>query len=309
MKLQIRLAGFKLCSLLLIPASLLLLGATSTGAKERLTKFAGTALSIAALNYAGPYGALVAGALAAYNGTQVDPVQSTPSAQTDYEDIYKDSITVDPYGGESASGHALDETGISNPLSPTINASLVHAGPGGEMELLENGATLRGPRADYSGDRVGVVFSPENTSYVYVVAVDGTGWAQTLFPDPVLDHNNPVSAGSEILLPGDTLYGLDNVPGVETIYILSSNRPRPDLEAKLQPFLGKERPPAMAGSSYRSVERPIIISRGLTGVRPGTSAYATNVQPASMKASLPLNTFVAADGENEIALTLWFNHK
>jgi hypothetical protein len=286
-----------------------MLGTASAGESSKLSKFAGTALGIAALNYTGPYGALVSGLISTFNGGEVDPGQAVLNTQVEYQDNYKNTLPDDPYRQQHSATDVFSETDFSNSLSPTINASLIHSTPSGEMELLDNGATLRGPVGGYAGDRVGIVFAPENSAYVYVIAVDGTGWTQTLYPDPALGHDNPVPAGTEILLPGEALYGLDNVPGVETIYILSSNQPRRELEAKLQPFLGKERPPAASNSSYRSVDRPIIISRGLTGVRPGNYANSAATKPAAMQSGLPLNTFVAADGENEIALTLWFNHK
>jgi len=276
---------------------------------EALSNFALTALDIAGANFAGPYAGLVTGLITAFNGGQVDPGQAALSAQASYNDIYKDAPAADASGDQYPAEEHMAAAGAATSQSPTISASLIHAGPGGELDLLDNGATLRGPGNGHAGDRVGLFFAPENTSYVYVVSVDGTGWTQTLFPDPALNHRNPVAADEEIVLPGEELYGLDNVRGVETIYILASNQPRPDLEAQLQPFLGKERPPATGGSSFRSVERPIIISRGLTGVRPGTAAPAAKAQSGNRPASLPLNTFVAADGENEIALTLWFNHE
>jgi hypothetical protein len=267
----------------------------------------GTAIGIAGMNYTGPYAESVSMLMTAFNGEAVSAEQGEFDALEDYDDIYMDSYEDVPVYDETYSDDtAFGQT--SSATMPTIDAALISTDSAGQLTLLDNGATLRGPGNGYAGDRIGVAFMPVDTAYVYIVAIDGTGWTQALFPDPALGHSNPVFAGTEILLPGEALYGLDDVPGVETIYILASNQPRNDLSAQLGPFFGKERPAATGAMTYRAVERPIIISRGLTGVRPGVNTGTPSMQTSSLS-GVPLNTFMAAQGANEIALTLWFNHE
>ena len=273
--------------------------------KGKTAAIAGTVLQLAAMNYTGPHQQLAQSLVTLFNGSEVEDQQA----------IYDPN---DPYGVYADDEYAYEDdydnseyqtTGYYPADTPSLDAALIGKGYDGSLQILENGVTLRGPGIGNPGDRVGVAFAPANDAYVYVVAFDGTGWIQSLFPDPDLGHNNPVRAGQEVMLPGDALFGLDNVTGVETIYVLASNSPRYDIESQLAPFFGTERPPG-AEPTYRSVERPIIISRGLTGLRPASVNQAGVTQASATSGNSPvLNSFLAADGAEELVVTLWFNHK
>jgi len=283
--------------------------------KSKAAALAGTLLQVAAMNYTGPHQQLAQSLVTLFNGGDVSEQQSRYDPNDPYG-VY----AADAYGYQD-SGAGFDsvpqdyqQPGFYPAGTPSIDAALIGIAADGSLQTLDNGATLRGPGGAYPGDRVGVAFAPANDAYVYVVAFDSTGWVQALYPDPVLGHRNPVPAGQEVLLPGEALYGLDAVTGVETIYILASNNPRPDLEAQMAPYLGKERPPG-TGAVYRSVERPLIIARGLTGLRPASVNQAAATQAAAGQgtaagdSSLVMNSFLAADGADELAITLWFNHQ
>lgn len=276
--------------------------------KEYYSGMAGTVLQLAAMNYSGPHQQLAESLITMFNGSPVTEAQAEHDPNDQYgvyvDDAYYDAASASDQDYESE----YQTAGYYPSGAPSIDAALIGQLADGSLTLLDNGVTLRGPRDGFAGDRVGVAFAPVNDAYVYVVAFDGTGWIQALFPDAALGHQNPVPAGTEVMLPGDSLYGLDNVTGVETIYILASNNPRPDIQAQLDPFFGKERPPA---ATYRSVERPIIISRGLTGLRPASVNAQAMPQPTTSGGSEPmaLNSFLAAEGSEEVVVTLWFNHE
>lgn len=277
--------------------------------KEYYSGIAGTVLQLAAMNYTGPHQMMAESLITMFNGSEVTEEQAEFDPNDQYgiyaNDVYYDDASVSDQDYDSD----YQTAGYYPASAPSIDAALVVQTADGSLGLLDNGASLRGPGNGFAGDRVGVAFAPVNDAYVYVVSFDGTGWIQALFPDAALGHRNPVPAGTEILLPGESLYGLDNVTGVETIYILASNSPRPDIQAQLEPFFGKERPPA---ATYRSVERPIIISRGLTGLRPA-SVNAAAMSPSDSSAdaggAMALNSFLAAEGTEEVVVTLWFNHE
>lgn len=280
--------------------------------REKLKSFAGTVLQLAAMNYTGPHQQMAESVMTLFNGSAVEEDQTYYDEDDPYG-VYMDD-TYD-YGTMDAGvdDNMYQTAEYYPPGTPSIDAGLIGQAPDGSLQLLDNGVTLYGPSNGRQSDRVGVAFAPATDAYVYVVAFDGTGWTQALFPDPVMGHRNPVPAGAEVLIPGDQLYGLDNVPGVETIYVMASSSPRPDIEAQLAPFFGKERPPA-AQAVYRSVERPIIISRGLTGLRPASVNAAALVQTTASTGSTEsgapvLNSFLAADGATELTVTLWFNHE
>ena len=302
-------AGTRLLTLLACSSSLFVACADMTPEqKEHYAGIAGTVLQLAALNYAGPHQQMAESLITMFNGSEV----TEEEAEFDPNDPYGVYAGDDYYDDASVSDQDYDSeyqiAGYYPEGAPSIDAALIGLAADGSPMLLDNGVALRGPSEGFSGDRVGVAFAPVNDAYVYVVAFDGTGWIQALFPDAALGHQNPVPAGTETMLPGESLYGLDNVTGVETIYILASNDPRPDIQAQLDPFFGKERPPA---TTYRSVERPIIISRGLTGLRPASVNAAAMSQSDSSGGgeTMALNSFLAAEGTEEVVVTLWFNHE
>ena len=276
--------------------------------QKRYSGIAGTVLQLAAMNYTGPHQQMAESLITMFNGSAVTEEQ----AEYDPDDPYGVYADEAYYDDDSVTDQDLDSeyqtAGYYPAGAPSIDAALIGLMPDGSLDLLENGVTLRGPGNGFAGDRVGVAFAPAIDAYVYVVAFDGTGWIQALYPDAALGHRNPVPAETEIMLPGEALYGLDNVTGVETIYILASNNPRPDIQSQLDPYFGKERPP---GATYRSVERPIIISRGLTGLRPASVNAQAMPQSGSSGGGEPmaLNSFLAAEGSEEVVVTLWFNHE
>jgi len=278
---------------------------------SKFADFAGTVLGLAAMNYSGPHQQLAQSVVTLFNGGAPQSQQAAYDPDDPYgvydEDVY---VVNAEYGADDASGY---ESEYMNPGSypagaPSIDAGLVGRAADGSLQIVETGATLHGPSPGYPGDRVGVAFAPAYDAYVYVVAFDSTGWIQGLYPDPALGHRNPVPAGQEVLLPGDALFGLDNVTGVETIYVLASNSPRPDVESQLASFFGKERPPG-ASAVYRSVERPIIIARGLTGLRPASVNQAGYAAAGDSSPSIVMDSFLATDDADELVITLWFNHQ
>jgi hypothetical protein len=173
---------------------------------------------------------------------------------------------------------------------------------GNEYAAMPDGARLRdGVNRAEDGDRFGVVFATTEPAYVYIVNIDATGWAQTLFPYPdVPGFSNPVAPGQTVLLPNEQLYGLDDARGVETIFVLASRTPNYELENALAPLRGMERNASVA--SRGAVERvsiPMVGQRGLVGIVPGVARS----QGAS------LDRFFTAPGTGELAFSRWFVHE
>ncbi len=173
---------------------------------------------------------------------------------------------------------------------------------GDEFAMMPDGARLRdGVNRPESGDRFGIAFSTTESAYVYIVNIDATGWAQTLFPYPdIAGFKNPVAPGRSVLLPNEQLYGLDDARGVETVFVLVSRTPNVELENALVPLRGRER---SAYASSRGVDErvsmPMVGQRGLVGIVPGV----TQAQGVS------LDRFFAAPTTGELAFSRWFVHE
>ena len=145
------------------------------------------------------------------------------------------------------------------------------------------------------------MFSTMEPAYVYIVSIDATGWAQTLFPYPdIPGYNNPVAPGGPILLPNEQLYGLDDARGTENIFVLVSRTPNRALEQALAPLRGVERTTMLASRGVtEQVTIPMVGQRGLVGIVPGASR-AENVS---------LDRFFTAPNASELAFSRWFVHE
>jgi hypothetical protein len=90
---------------------------------------------------------------------------------------------------------------------------------------LRDGATL------HSGDQYRLVIVPHAECWLYVMGVDQKGPA-LLFPHEQIKHSHRVPAGREIQLPdGNNWYTLDDQTGTESLYLIASYEPLPELEA------------------------------------------------------------------------------
>lgn len=80
---------------------------------------------------------------------------------------------------------------------------------------------------------------------MYVIAVDGSAWAQGLFPSASSPFANPVKAGQQRILPGETnWFSLEQYKGIETIFFVNSHGRRQDIGQILTTITGRERNPA-----------------------------------------------------------------
>ena len=96
---------------------------------------------------------------------------------------------------------------------------------GGYQEVLvREGGTLR------SGDTFQVHFSTNEDCYAYVFIYDSQGKIQRLFPDSRMDLGDRIR-GAELysVPPGNLWFELDEHIGTETIYVLASYEPLPEM--------------------------------------------------------------------------------
>ena len=157
-----------------------------------------------------------------------------------------------------------------------------------------------------SGDKFRVMFRANTNCYVYVIAVDGSAWAQGIFPSTSSPFANPVKAGQQYLLPvGNNWFSLDQFKGIETIFVVASHERRPDIEQILATTSGRERHPA---EQSLAVHEPAIIPNGFSGAHAGSLPFTFNTSQRSRQELLPTTYFVNTAGE-DLRITRWFRHQ
>ncbi len=135
--------------------------------------------------------------------------------------------------------HALDASKASgqaamvSPAAPAhsvrpleISMGLIAQREGDPAQIVvKEGDTLR------SGDRFRVKYETSDVAYVYVLVLDSQGETTQLFPDPKIHASNKASGGQKYQVPTGSLWlGLDEIPGVETVFVLASREPLPNVK-------------------------------------------------------------------------------
>ena len=177
---------------------------------------------------------------------------------------------------------------------------------GAEPALLKSGQVLSGGER---GDVFQIYASPSAPTYLYVYAVDATGWIQQLHPsDSTADVSLP--AGAELFLPGrDQFYGLDEVPGVQQIFVMASQLARPDIEAQLAHFpLGRARPESALRTrsgepGYESVTQATVLARGVRRA-PAAEVRIPNASGESFERKTP--RFLLNPEQGSAVFSMWF---
>ena len=239
---------------------------------------------------------------------QDDPYgqQQDPYGQQGYQD--------DPYGQQAGQApyaqqdYSQDGTAIGNRigldvvmLKKTIrNGAVV-------MVPIKDGDVLKDGRGNVkAGDKFRIMFRPHTDGYVYVVAIDGSGWAQGIFPPSTSPLANPVKAGEQYVLPeGNNWFSLDQFKGVETMFFVASQDKRQDLEEVLQSISGQERP---ATATPQQVTKVAMVPYGVGGARPSAQGFNLSSGAGPGQTIMPTSYFSKTAGE-DLRLTRWFRHE
>jgi len=112
----------------------------------------------------------------------------------------------------------------------------------GAFRDIRDGDTLR------TGEQVAIGVSVSQDAYLYLFQYHANGTADVLFPDTRIAIGNPLRAGQTVRLPPNgQVYTVDsNDVGVETVYIVASQRQLTDLGSALSRANGG-RPASEAG--------------------------------------------------------------
>ncbi len=242
---------------------------------------------------------------------------------------------VEELGPGEVSGHFVIGNAEANPCAPVTQTVEVGAGvEGGVSGLTEDvvpvsldvllvkktirngtvtvlpiqdGEILRDGRGDpHAGDKFRIMFRSNVEGYIYVIAIDGSGWAQGLFPPPNNPFANPVTSGQQFILPDESnWFSMDQVRGVETIFFVASLQPRPDIEAIMKEISGRERP---AKGSFQPVTQAAIIPNGYGQSQPSQQPLIFPALPNQQQTILPTSFFANSAGE-DLRVTRWFRHQ
>ena len=172
---------------------------------------------------------------------------------------------------------------------------------------IQDGDILKDGRGNpHAGDKFRIMFRANSDSYIYVIAIDGSGWAQGVYPPPSAPLGNPVTKDQPYVLPGGSnWYSLDQFRGVETIFVVASRAPRRDIEDVLKGITGRERP---ATATPRQVTKAAIIPHGFGGARPSQTPFGLNLGSSGVQQVLPTSFFARRAGE-DLRVTRWFRHQ
>jgi len=154
------------------------------------------------------------------------------------------------------------------------------------------------------------MFRANSDCYVYVIAIDGSAWAQGLFPSLKTPFANPVKQGQQYIIPGDNNWlSLDQFKGIETLFFVASPNKRPDIETILASIAGKERHPKATPDQV--TEAPIIPA-GFHRSQPSSTPFIigqTVSNPQELNQGLLPTTYFTQKAGEALRVTRWFRHE
>ncbi|MGB0911189.1 MAG: DUF4384 domain-containing protein, partial [Nitrospirales bacterium] len=172
---------------------------------------------------------------------------------------------------------------------------------------IKDGELLRDGRGNpQAGDKFRIMFRPNSQAYVYVIAVDGSGWAQGIFPSPTSPFANPVKPEQQYVIPeASNWFSLDQFKGIETIFFIASHEPRKDIEDIFKSIMGKERP---ASATPQQVTKAAIVPNGYGGSHVSQTPFGFTLASGGQHEIVP-TSFLAKTAGEDLRITRWFRHQ
>lgn len=177
---------------------------------------------------------------------------------------------------------------------------------GKEVMLMNDGEVLKDGRVNKdAGDRFKIVVRTNCDCYLYITTIDGSGWAEPVFPASDSKIQNPVKKDQEYAFPADGhWYTLDQAKGIESFFVVASANRRQDLEESFAQLAAEKRPEV---KMVAKVEEPPIIPRGVGSV---TTRGILKVQDdtGTTVQVTPLS-YAASQSGQDVTVTRWFKHE
>ncbi|MFK5971542.1 MAG: DUF4384 domain-containing protein [Candidatus Marithrix sp.] len=164
----------------------------------------------------------------------------------------------------------------------------------------------------HSGDFYKIVFTPTETSYLYIFQKGSTGNIFRLFPmqsykSVVVNNNNPTEAKTYYIPAKDKSFFLDDQTGTESLYIIVTNQKDEALETQYQQVLiarqGKKSQKIQV--AQRALEQ-IIAMRDFGGIAEDLTNTKVNWTEAGQQFSAILARLKSCDG---CVSTISFQHR
>lgn len=166
---------------------------------------------------------------------------------------------------ELASVKASTPSAVTAPLTLSMNIIGQRKEPDGSYTevLISEGSVLR------SYDNFQVHLEVSRPTYVYILIYDSQGRAGQLFPDAKIDHPEFIETGRKVVIPRrDLWFWLDEHTGTETIYVLASEKPMPDIQGLLAKMESADSP-GKQRVSLEIKQRIAAMQRGVGGITKG----------------------------------------
>ena len=243
-----------------------------------------------------------------YQTTAPEQPYDSQYGQQQYQESDQNQYSTDHYASGSNTPYSEQNHGIQLDVAMVKKAEQNGAVT---MIPIQDGEVLRDGRGNaQAGDKFRVMFRANSDCYVYVIAIDGSAWAQGIFPSPTDPFANPIKQGQQYTIPGNNNWlSLDQFKGIETLFFVASPEKRQDIEDILASIAGRERhpkatpqqvtqAPIIPAGYYRSqiAAKPFIIGQGssnLQGQDPGL---------------MPTTYFTQKAGD-ALRVTRWFRHE
>jgi len=249
------------------------------------------------------------------------PGQPSPPAQQGGYDPYQPQITAPPqqpaYAQPTAPQYPTDP-GMQVPEQPAaqpvggiqldvalVKKTLVN---GAEILLpIKDGDVLKDGRGNaQAGDKFRIMFRTNTDCYVYVIAIDGSAWAQGVFPSLTSPFANPVKQGKQYVIPeNNNWFSLDQFKGIETVFFVASPEKRQDIEDILASIVGRERHPK---AKPQQVTEAPIIPAGFHRSQQSSTPFTSGQDGSSDQGLMPTTYFTQKAGE-ALRITRWFRHE
>ncbi len=218
-----------------------------------------------------------------------------------------------PYGGGQGYGQAYGSGGIyprglgAEPVA--VDVALIRqkrTEKGKEIVLMNDGDVLKDGGANKeAGDRFKIVVRTNCDCYLYITSIDGSGWAEPVFPAKDSKTPNPVKKDQEYAFPEDGhWYTLDQVKGIESFFVVASANRRSDLEESFAQLGAEKRPDVKI---VAKVEEPPVIPRGVGAVKTRGILKVQDDTGTAVQVT-PLSYAAAQQGQ-DVTVTRWFKHE
>jgi hypothetical protein len=253
-----------------------------------------------------PYGAQGYGQAQPGYGT---PSQyGTPQQQQQAYGGYGTAGQPQQYGGQPYGGAGVYPRSVS-PEPVAVDVALVRqktTAKGKEVVLMNDGDVLKdGGVNKQAGDRFKIVVRTNCDCYLYIMSIDGSSWAESVFPSKGSKTPNPVKKDQEYAFPeGSHWFSLDQVKGIESIFVVASANRRADLEDSIAQMTAETRP---ATTIVAKVEEPPVIPQGVGSVKArGIITVKDDTGTAVQVTSL---SYAASQSGQDVTVTRWFKHE